>query len=96
MAQLRNINVIVRVNKEVPAQVLLSKPVVLLDARGRYAPFHLEVIDSAEVYSPPVIFSASATHVAFTGLHRRPEGPVQGRWSTQNRVRRIRTRGLET
>ncbi|CAF9941097.1 MAG: hypothetical protein ALECFALPRED_008993 [Alectoria fallacina] len=50
MAQLRNINVIVRVNKEVPAQVLLSKPVVLLDARGRYAPFHLEVIDSAEAF----------------------------------------------
>ena len=49
MAELRDLNVMVRMNQEIPAQVLFSKPVVLLDARGRYAPFQLEFIDSAEV-----------------------------------------------
>ena len=49
MSELRNFNVMVRMNQEIPAQVLFSKPVVLLDARGRYASFQLEFIDSAEV-----------------------------------------------
>lgn len=96
MAQLRNIDVIIRVNQEVSPQVLLSKPVVLLDARGRYAPFHLEFIDSAEVYSPLATFRPSATYFAYIGFRCRPEGPVPGCRPTQNRIRRIYARGLET
>ena len=38
-----------RDSQEIPPQVFLSTPVVLLDACGRIAPFHLEFIDSAEV-----------------------------------------------
>lgn len=49
MAQLRNIEVMVQLHREIPAQVPLSKPVTLLDARGGYVPFHIEFIDSAEV-----------------------------------------------
>lgn len=49
LAELHDIATIARVSQAVPAQVLLSTPVVLLDARGRCAPFHLEFIDSAEV-----------------------------------------------
>ena len=49
MDKLRDIELMIRVNQGVPAQVLLSKPVVLLDACGRYTPFHLELIDTAEV-----------------------------------------------
>ena len=44
-----------RDSQEIPPQVLLSTPVVLLDACGRIAPFHLEFIDSAEVSNLPFI-----------------------------------------
>ena len=49
---LQQVQTIIRVQNEIPAQVPLSKPVILLDARGRYFPFHLEFIDSAEVRVP--------------------------------------------
>lgn len=52
LAKLDDIASMLRTNQGMPAQVLLSTPVVLLDARGRCAPFHLEFIDSAEVCSP--------------------------------------------
>ena len=35
----------------IPAQVLLQKPVILNDARGRTLPFHLEFIDCAEAFT---------------------------------------------
>lgn len=52
LAKLQDVHTILTVDKEIPAQVLLSKPVILLDARGRFFPFHLESIDSAEVRIP--------------------------------------------
>jgi hypothetical protein len=33
----------------VPAQVLLQEPVLFWDARGHFAPFHLDFVNSAEV-----------------------------------------------
>ena len=48
-AKLDDIASMLRINQAIPAQVLLSAPVVLLDARGRCTPFNLEFIDSAEV-----------------------------------------------
>ena len=96
MAQLRNIDIMIRVNQKVPPQLLLSKPVILLDARGRYAPFHVEFIDSAEVSSPSTTFCLSTTYFAYIGFCCRPEGPVQGHRPTQNRIRRICARGLKT
>ena len=63
MGKLRDIELMIRVNQEVPAQVLLSKPVILLDARGRYAPFHLEFIDTAEVNSLFITTHSSATYL---------------------------------
>ena len=49
LVELRELNTMVKVAQAIPAQVLLSAPVILLDALGRRAPFHLEFIDSAEV-----------------------------------------------
>ena len=49
LGQLQDIAAICRLNQTIPAQVPLSNPVVFLDACGRYAPFHLEFVDSAEV-----------------------------------------------
>ena len=63
MGKLRDIELMIRVNQEVPAQVILSKPVILLDARGRYAPFHLEFIDTAEVSASFITIHSSATYL---------------------------------
>ena len=52
MEFLRTIYDVIKVDKEIPAQVLLSKPAILHDARGRIFPFHLDFIDSAEVSIP--------------------------------------------
>ena len=49
LATLRDIASMARLSQTIPAQVLLSTPVVFLDARGRCAPFHLEFIDCSEV-----------------------------------------------
>jgi hypothetical protein len=38
----------VKIQNEVPPQILLQRPVVLNDALGRIAPFHLEFISSVE------------------------------------------------
>lgn len=37
------------VRTQVPAQVLLQEPVLFWDARGHFAPFHLDFVNSAEV-----------------------------------------------
>lgn len=50
LGQVQELKTICSVNQEIPPQVLLSTPVILLDARGRSAPFHLEFIDSAEAF----------------------------------------------
>ena len=49
LAKLRDIDIVIRRDKEIPAQVLFSEPVVLLDARGQFLPFHLETVISANV-----------------------------------------------
>ena len=76
IGQLRDIDVMIRVNQEVPAQVLLSKPVILLDARGRYARFHLEFIDTAEVSASFNTVHSSATYLLCIGFHRGLEDSI--------------------
>ncbi|KAL2037741.1 hypothetical protein N7G274_009466 [Stereocaulon virgatum] len=49
LTTLQEINNILRTEQFVPSQVLLSTSVVLLDACGRFTPFHLEFADCAEV-----------------------------------------------
>ena len=49
LGEIQELKTMFRDSQEIPPQVLLSTPVVLLDACGRIAPFHLEFIDSAEV-----------------------------------------------
>ena len=48
----QNIYAAIKANKEIPPQVLLSKPAILHDARGRTFHFHLDFINSAEVGIP--------------------------------------------
>ena len=47
MLQLQNA---LKLGKQIPPQVLLQRPVVLLDACGKVAPFHLEFINSMEAF----------------------------------------------
>jgi hypothetical protein len=47
---LDEIQVLLRVQCTIPPQVLLQQPVILLDAFGKIAPFHLEFIDSLEAF----------------------------------------------
>ena len=46
--QCLEIKAAITLQKDIPPQVLLQKPVVLNDALGRIAPFHLEFINSPE------------------------------------------------
>jgi hypothetical protein len=47
---LDEIQVLLRVQCAIPPQVLLQQPVILLDAFGKIAPFHLEFIDSLDAF----------------------------------------------
>lgn len=38
------------IQSSIPAQVLLQKPIIFLDALGRQAPIHLEWVDSYEAF----------------------------------------------
>ena len=49
LAKLGDITSILNVHQSIPPQILLSKAVVFLDARGRYFGFHVEWINSREV-----------------------------------------------
>ena len=40
-----------QIQMTIPPQVLLQQPVILLDAFGKLAPFHLEFIDSLEIFT---------------------------------------------
>jgi hypothetical protein len=39
-----------QIQKEVPPRIMLQQPVIPLDACGKIAPFHLEFVDSLEVF----------------------------------------------
>ena len=88
LAKFDEILTVIEMDKEIPAQVLLSKPVILLDARGRSAPFHLEFIDSTEVrdhYSRSERKSRSGLNIDIAGFDRGPEGPLWGHRPPQDR-----------
>lgn len=57
-----------KVQKEVPPQVLLQRPVILHDALGRISPFHLEFISSAKAFLP--VLEARFEHVGLNRVRR--------------------------
>lgn len=94
LAELRDLTTIVRTSQAVPAQVLLSTPVVLLDACGRCAPFHLEFIDSSEVRALICMgeIRLHRSNTSITGFYSSAKSPLQGRRPAQNRARPVRPR----
>lgn len=51
MRNVQELNRILHIQMSIPPQVLLQQPVILLDAFGKIAPFHLDFIDSLEVFT---------------------------------------------
>lgn len=51
MKSVRDLQRMLQIQMTVPPQVLLQQPVILLDAFGKLAPFHLEFIDSLETFT---------------------------------------------
>jgi hypothetical protein len=47
----REIKASIQLRQDVPPQILLQQPVILHDAIGRIAPFHLEFISSAAAFT---------------------------------------------
>lgn len=51
MRNVQDLNQMLRMQLSIPPQVLLQQPVILLDAFGKIAPFHLDFIDSLEAFT---------------------------------------------
>lgn len=51
MRSVQGLQRMLQMQMTIPPQVLLQQPVILLDAFGKLAPFHLEFIDSLEVFT---------------------------------------------
>ena len=49
--EIKEIREMVSVSHNIPAQIFLLSPIILFDARGQSAPFHLKFINSAKVCS---------------------------------------------
>ncbi|MCJ1465468.1 hypothetical protein MMC07_004086, partial [Pseudocyphellaria aurata] len=50
MRNVQELNRMLHIQMPIPPQVLLQRPVMLLDAFGKMAPFHLDFIDSLEAF----------------------------------------------
>ena len=51
MRNVQDLNRMLRIQMTIPPQVLLQQPVILLDAFGKIAPFHLDFINSLETFT---------------------------------------------
>lgn len=70
MRNVQDLNRILRIHMSVPPQVLLRQPVMLLDAFGRIAPFHLDFIDSLEAFTAVLKVRFRQAGVKQTGLSK--------------------------
>lgn len=68
--ELSQVRRMLQVQQEVPAQVLLQKPVLLLDACGRLASFHLDFIDSKEAFLAVLKVRFLNCGVTFAGIEK--------------------------
>jgi hypothetical protein len=59
-----------QVQQEVPPQIMLQQPVILLDACGRIAPFHLEFINSLEAFVAVMLIRFKEAGISQEGLQK--------------------------
>jgi hypothetical protein len=70
---------ILQLQRSIPQQVELQRPVTLLDAYGRIAPFHLEFINSVEVRVVAAM-GGELMSLLHAGFYRCSQGSLQGYW----------------
>lgn len=66
----QELNRMLKLKTAVPPQVLLQKPVILLDAFGKIAPFHLDFIDSMECFTAVLKIRFRQAGVGNVGLSK--------------------------
>jgi hypothetical protein len=59
-----------QIQQEVPPRVMLQQPVILLDACGRIAPFHLEFIDSLDAFVAVMLIRFKEPGISEEGLQK--------------------------
>ena len=84
LGEIHKLKIMFRDSQEIPSQVLLSTPIVLLDACGRVAPFHLEFVDSAEVSVLLFIRLACITDSVSAGTGCTIEDSLQSHWIAED------------
>lgn len=67
---LDDIRSLLRLQSSIPPQVALQKPVLLLDAFGKTAPFHLDFIDSIDAFVAVLKIRSEQAGVRSTGLRK--------------------------
>lgn len=70
MRNVQELNQMLRIQMSIPPQVLLQQPVMLLDAFGKMAPFHLDFIDSLEAFTAVLKVRFRQAGVKRTGLSK--------------------------
>lgn len=68
MRNVRDLHRMLQMHMAIPPQVLLQQPVILLDAFGKIAPFHLEFIDSLETFTAVLKIRFRKAGVKLPGL----------------------------
>lgn len=90
MRNVQDLHRMLQIQMSIPPQVLLQQPVVLLDAFGKQAPFHLEFIDSLEIFTAVLKIRFRKAGVKQPGLAK-----VDNREYTIQETRRRRPIDLE-
>ena len=70
MQTIEEMKVMMRMRTSIPPQVLLQEPVTLLDPFGKFAPFHLDFIDSIECFVAVLKARFSKAGVTAAGLSK--------------------------
>lgn len=74
MRSVQELNQMLKVQTAIPPQVLLQKPVILLDAFGKTVPFHLDFIDSMECFTAVLKIRFRQAGVEKAGLSKLENG----------------------
>lgn len=70
MRNVQDLGRMLRVQMAIPPQILLQQPVILLDAFGKVAPFHLDFIDSMEAFTAVLKVRFKQAGVQQSGLSK--------------------------
>jgi hypothetical protein len=67
---IEQVHSMLQVQKAIPPQIMLQKPVILLDACGRLAPFHLEFVNSLDAFVAVMLVRFKQAGISQGGLQK--------------------------